>query len=394
MLMAISVGAIVANIYYAQPLLANIAHDFSARVTAMGVVAMLTQIGAATGMLCFVPLGDKYNRRSLIFGLLLACSLLLGAVALAPNIYLLAIASFGVGATASAVHVIVPFAAHLAPPLERGRVVGIVMSGLLLGILTARTFSGFVGSWLGWRAVYWISALAMLVLAGVLRTQLPDIPASQVISFPDLARSLVRLVRQHSELRRAAFSGAMLFASFSVFWTTIVFRLAAPPYHYGASVAGLFGLVGAAGAGAAPLVGRLADKRGPKVVVLLGILITMVSFVVLMFGASSLPILILGVVLLDLGVQSSQVANQTRIYAIDANARSRLNTVYMFTYFCGGAFGSALAAICWTAGRWNAVCLLGLVFLVLALSVSVRYRQPFASRGPLPREAYGSSASK
>jgi predicted MFS family arabinose efflux permease len=296
MLMAISVGAIVANIYYAQPLLANIAHDFSARVTAMGVVAMLTQIGAATGMLCFVPLGDKYNRRSLIFGLLLACSLLLGAVALAPNIYLLAIASFGVGATASAVHVIVPFAAHLAPPLERGRVVGIVMSGLLLGILTARTFSGFVGSWLGWRAVYWISALAMLVLAGVLRTQLPDIPASQVISFPDLARSLVRLVRQHSELRRAAFSGAMLFASFSVFWTTIVFRLAAPPYHYGASVAGLFGLVGAAGAGAAPLVGRLADKRGPKVVVLLGILITMVSFVVLMFGASSLPVLILGVV--------------------------------------------------------------------------------------------------
>jgi len=169
MLMAISVGAIVANIYYAQPLLANIAHDFSARVTAMGVVAMLTQIGAATGMLCFVPLGDKYNRRSLIFGLLLACSLLLGAVALAPNIYLLAIASFGVGATASAVHVIVPFAAHLAPPLERGRVVGIVMSGLLLGILTARTFSGFVGSWLGWRAVYWISALAMLVLAGVLK---------------------------------------------------------------------------------------------------------------------------------------------------------------------------------------------------------------------------------
>jgi predicted MFS family arabinose efflux permease len=373
--MAISVGAIVANIYYAQPLLANIARDFSARVTAMGVVAMLTQIGTATGMLCFVPLGDKYNRRSLIFGLLLACSLLLGAVALAPNIYLLAIASFGVGATASAVHVIVPFAAHLSPEFERGRVVGIVMSGLLLGILMARTFSGFVGTWLGWRAVYWISAAGMLVLAGILRTQLPDSPASQVISFPDLARSLVRLVRQHSELRRAAFSGAMLFASFSVFWTTIVFRLAAPPYHYGASVAGLFGLVGAAGAGAAPLVGRLADKRGPRVVVLIGILITILSFVVLMFGAASLPVLILGVVLLDLGVQSSQVANQTRIYAIDASARSRLNTVYMFTYFCGGALGSYLATICWSAGGWDAVCLLGLGFLLLALSVSVGYRQ-------------------
>jgi predicted MFS family arabinose efflux permease len=333
-------------------------------------------------MLCFVPLGDKYNRRSLIFGLLLACSLLLGAVALAPNIYLLAIASFGVGATASAVHVIVPFAAHLSQPFERGRVVGIVMSGLLLGILTARTFSGLVGSWLGWRAVYWISATGMLVLAGVLRTQLPDSPASQAISFPDLARSLVRLVRQQSELRRAAFSGAMLFASFSVFWTTIVFRLAAPPYHYGASVAGLFGLVGAAGAGAAPLVGRLADKRGPRVVVLAGILITILSFVVLMFGAARLPVLILGVVLLDLGVQSSQVANQTRIYAIDANARSRLNTVYMFTYFCGGALGSYLAAICWSAGGWSAVCLLGLGFLLPALSVSVGYRQPIGIGGP------------
>jgi predicted MFS family arabinose efflux permease len=392
--MAISVGAIVANIYYAQPLLANIARDFSARVTAMGVVAMLTQIGTATGMLCFVPLGDKYNRRSLIFGLLLACSLLLGAVAMAPNIYLLALASFGVGATASAVHVIVPFAAHLSPEFERGRVVGTVMSGLLLGILTARTFSGFVGSWLGWRAVYWISAGAMLLLAAVLRTQLPDSPATHVISFPELAQSLVRLVRQHSELRRAAFSGAMLFASFSVFWTTIVFRLAAPPYHYGASVAGLFGLVGAAGAGAAPLVGRLADKRGPQVVVLLGILITILSFVVLRFGATSLPVLIVGVVLLDLGVQSSQVANQTRIYAIDANARSRLNTVYMFCYFCGGATGSALAAICWSAGGWNEVCLLGLGFLLLALSVSARYRRPYALRGPVPSEAYGSAASE
>jgi MFS family permease len=135
--------------------------------------------------------------------------------------------------------------------------------------------------------------------------------------------------------------------------------------------------VGAAGAGAAPIVGRLADKRGPRIVVLLGILITILSFGVLMLGAASLPVLVLGVVLLDLGVQSSQVANQTRIYAIDASARSRLNTVYMFTYFCGGATGSALAAICWSAGGWNAVCLLGLGFLVLALSVSVGYRHAF-----------------
>jgi predicted MFS family arabinose efflux permease len=371
-LMAISVGVIVANIYYAQPLLANIAHDFSAHVTTMGLIAMLTQIGTATGMLCFVPLGDKYNRRTLICGLLLASSFLLVGVAVAPNLFLLGAASFGVGAAASAVHVIVPFAAHLSPPQQRGRVVGTVLSGLLLGILTARSFSGFVGSWLGWRAVYWIAAIMMLLLAALLRSQLPNSVPQQALSWPEMARSIAGLLAKYRQLRKAAFSGAMLFASFSAFWTTLAFLLAAPPYHYGASVAGLFGLVGAAGAAAAPFVGRFADSRGPGIAVLLGILITIFSFFVLMFGASSMTALIGGVVLIDLGVQSGQVANQTRIYALDANARSRLNSVYMFCYFCGGALGSSLAAVCWSVGGWIAVCLLGLAFLLLALSVSFK----------------------
>jgi len=386
-LMAISVGVIVANIYYAQPLLANIARDFSARVTTMGVIAMLTQVGTATGMLCFVPLGDKYNRRTLIFGLLIASSLLLSAVALAPNILLLGVASFGVGAAASAVHLIVPFAAHLSPPSQRGRVVGTVLSGLLLGILTARSFSGFVGSWLGWRAVYWIAAIAILVLAAILRTQLPDSRPEHVISWPALVRSMAGLIRQYSELRQAAFSGAMLFGSFSAFWTTIVFLLAAPPYHYGPSVAGLFGLVGAAGAGIAPIVGRFADRRGPRLAVLIGILITIFAFIVLLFGARSLAALIGGVILLDLGVQAGHVANQTRIYALDARARSRLNTVYMFCYFCGGALGSSLAALCWTAGRWNEVCLLGLGFLSLALGSYALSSKRQDKAGRLPSQS-------
>jgi predicted MFS family arabinose efflux permease len=371
-LMALSVGVIVANIYYVQPLLAAMAHTFSVSAGMIGLVAMLTQVGTAIGILIFVPLGDSHDRRALLTTLLLGACVALCGVATARNLIWVSIASFAVGACGAAVHVIVPFAAQLAPENSRGRVLGTVFSGLLIGILLARTFSGVVASLFGWRSVYVIAALAMLALTLLLRARLPKVAPQSNLRWPALMRSLLDLVRDHPALRESAFLGAALLCVFSAFWTTLVFLLQTPPYHYGSSVAGLFGLVGAAGALCAPLVGRFADRRGPRFTILLALLTTLASFLLLGALGKMMAGLILGVILLDVGVQSGHVANQTRIYALDANARSRLNTVYMFCYFSGGSIGSWLGAICWEYKGWMAVCGLGIAVLVVALLVFAR----------------------
>src|SRR5277367_2027669 len=377
--MALSVGAIVANIYYVQPLLAAMARTFSVSVGMIGLVAMLTQVGTAIGMLIFVPLGDSRDRRALLTALLSGASVALCGVATARNLIWVSIASFAVGACGAAVHVIVPFAAQLAPENSRGRVLGTVFSGLLLGILLARTFSGVVASFFGWRSVYVIAALGMVALL-LLRARLPTVAPQSDLSWPALMRSLVDLVRDHPALRESAFLGAALLFVFSAFWTTLVFLLQTPPYHFGSSVAGLFGLVGAAGALCAPLVGRFADRRGPQFTILLALLTTLASFLLLGALGKLMAGLIIGVILLDVGVQSGHVANQTRIYALDPKARSRLNTVYMFCYFSGGSIGSWLGAICWAYAGWTAVCAFGIAVLVVALLVFARN---FKNRGAL-----------
>jgi predicted MFS family arabinose efflux permease len=299
-----------------------------------------------------------------------ACVSLCGA-AVAPSLAWLGVASLAVGATASAVHVLVPFAATLAPENSRGRVVGIVLSGLLMGILLARTFSGFLGSLFGWRSVFWTAAIFMLILAVGLHARLPRNRPEHSLSWFELMRSIFGLVRKHAELRESAFIGAMLFCAFSVFWTTLVFFLRIPPYHYGPSVAGSFGLIGAAGAAGAPVVGQLADRHGPRRTVSIAIWVAIASFLILGQFGHTLPGLILGVALLDLGVQAGHVSNQARIYAIDPAARSRLNTVYMFCYFVGGAVGSSAGPVLLAAYGWTAVCAFATAVLACALAMAL-----------------------
>jgi predicted MFS family arabinose efflux permease len=379
-LLAFSVGVIVANIYYVQPLLATMAQTFSVSAGMIGLVAMLTQVGTALGMLVFVPLGDSRDRRALLTALLVGAAVALCGVATARNLIWVSIASFAVGLCGAAVHIIVPFAAQLAPEESRGQVLGTVFSGLLIGILLARTFSGVVASFFGWRTVYGIAAFAMLGLLLLLRAQLPRLAPQNSLSWPVLMRSLLNLVRDHPALRESAFLGAALLCVFSAFWTTLVFLLQTPPYHYGSSVAGLFGLVGAAGALCAPLVGRFADRRGPRFTILLALLTTLASFLLLGAFGKIMAGLIAGVILLDVGVQSGHVANQTRIYALDPAARSRLNTVYMFCYFTGGSIGAWLGAICWAYKGWPAVCAFGVAVLAIAVLVFARN---FKTRGAL-----------
>jgi predicted MFS family arabinose efflux permease len=365
--MAASTGVVVANIYYIQPLLAIIARVFGLSSTEAGAIAMTSQIGTCLGMLLFVPLGDSHERRSLITWMLAGAVIALGLTAVARNGLWLALACFGVGMMGATVHLFVPFAAHLAPAQERGRVVGSVFSGILLGVLLARTFSGFVGAHLGWRAVYAIAAVLMLFVCGFVQFFLPRSEPTAQLPYFSLLKSTVTLVREHAALRESALFGASAFCCFSAFWTTLVFLLEQAPYHYRypAQAAGLLGLVGAAGAAGAPVVGRLADKRGARFTIGFSLILLFVSYVVLGLTGKVLIGLIAGVLLMDFGTQACHVSNQTRIYGLAADARSRLNMFYMVCYFAGGAAGSILGAYSWKLYGWGGVC--GFCALVVAL---------------------------
>jgi predicted MFS family arabinose efflux permease len=373
-LMAASTGLIVAGIYYIQPLLADIAREFGISAARVAVVAMMTQIGTASGMLFFVPLGDKYERRALITTLLAAATVALALVALARNVVWLAAASFAVGATAATVQIIVPFAAHLAPERERGRIVGTVLGGLLVGILLARTFSGVLGARFGWRAVYAVGAAAMLGLATLLRFALPASRPAEPVAWRELMYSIAQLVREQRVLRESALIAGILFFSFTSLWTTIVFVLRTPPYHYGTSAAGVFGLLGAGSAAAAPIVGRLSDRHGPERAILVAIVTALAGYALLFLFGRSFAGLVLAIVLIDVGVQAGHVANQSRIYALIPTARSRLNTFYMVSFFIGGSAGSYLGPLGWNLGGWMGFCACPLAALVFATGY-------FASRG-------------
>ncbi|WNG18503.1 MFS transporter [Cystobacter fuscus] len=358
-LMALASGLAVANLYYHQPLLGDIGRTFQASDRAVGLVATVSQVGYALGLLLIVPLGDSLERRRVIVLMTLLVGLALTGVALAPNLPTLVLASGLVGVTTVVPQLLVPFAAHLAAPEQRGRVVGQVMSGLLIGILLSRTAAGLVGVQFGWRSMFWFAAGLMLVLAGGLRLTLPHQPASTSWSYPALLRSLVVLVREEPVLRLHSLLGALTFGAFSAFWSTLALHLHALPQHYGARVAGLFGVVGVAGAIAAPLVGRYSDTRGDRRINAFSLGVLLVSFVVLGVAGQWLWGIALGVILLDLGAQANHISNQARVYALRPEARSRLNTVYMVTYFVGGALGAWLGSLAWSNLGWTGVCAVG-----------------------------------
>jgi predicted MFS family arabinose efflux permease len=382
--MAAASAVSVANIYYCQPLLSRIGQSFGAPESATGFIPMWTQAGTALGMLAFVPLGDMFPRRTLIVLMCCAAAVTVSALAFAPTLALVSVASFALGLTTIVPHLILPFAAKLAEPERRGQVVGTVLSGLLLGILLARVVSGFVGDLFGWRAMYRIAGAAMFALAIALRYALPRDRPEQGLRYRELARSIAQLAWTQPVLRQAALIGGMLFGAFSSFWATLIFFVATPPYHYGPRVAGAFGIVGAVGVLFAPWAGRLTDRKGPAFTVALAVLTAIASYAVFYFFGRGFWGLVAGVILLDLGVQAGHVANQTRIYALIPEARSRLNTVYMVTYFVGGALGSALGAYGWSRWGWTGVCAAGAAQLVVALLVAVR--------APLVRRPTGHTA--
>ncbi|MFD1991842.1 MFS transporter [Paenibacillus nicotianae] len=368
-IMAIASGLAVANLYYNQPLLADMATSFGISRDQAGYISTFTQIGYALGMLLFVPLGDIRERRKLISTLLILVTISLLGAAASTHIVWMYIASFAIGLTTVVPQILVPFSAQLATPEQRGKVIGTVMSGLLFGILLARTISGLIGGTWGWRWMYGIAAIMMFVLFLVLRRKLPHVEPLMKSTYSELLVSIGGLIRQYAVLREGALIGALNFASFSVFWTSLSFYLEGEPYHYSSQIAGLFGLVGVVGALGAPIVGRIADRIQPKWIIGAMIVVTLISFAFFGWLGGTLIGLMIGIVLLDLGVQGAQVSNQARIYALNDSARSRLNTVLMVSTFVGGAIGSSVSSYMWKIGGWSAVSLSGGVFMLLSLLV-------------------------
>ncbi|WP_433300362.1 MFS transporter [Actinoplanes sp. CA-030573] len=380
-LLALACGLTVANLYYSQPLLDLIAGNFGVSQGAATVVVTLTQIGYALGLLLLLPLGDLVENRRLTTRLLggTAAALLLAAICPAYPLFLAF--SVLIGVTSVVAQILVPFAAHLAPEEERGAIVGKVMGGLLLGILLARTVSSFVSGLWGWRAIYFISAALMIVLAVALWRLLPPRAPSHTAGYRSLLRSVWDLALAEPALRRRAACQGLLFGAFSAYWTAIAYELIGEHGLSQAQIA-IFALVGAGGAAAAPIAGKIAD-RGYGAVASGGALALAAAMAVLA-AAGHRSVLVLGLagVLLDFAVQAHQVMSQHEIYALRADARARINTVFMTTVFTCGAISSALTGVLHHRYGWTGACILAACCATTGLLVwaVARWRSPARAR--------------
>ena len=368
-LMAMATGVAVASNYYAQPLLHTIAGQFGISNGAAGAVVTVAQLSYALGLLLLVPLGDVFERKKLIVVMTLLSAAGMVLTALASNLALVLLGTALTGMFSVVAQILLPFSATLAAPEERGKVVGHVMTGLLLGILLARTVAGYLSAIGGWQTVYWFGAAMMCVTALALARALPRYHQPAGLPYPRLLMSVLHLLLDEPVLRMRALLGALVFAVFSILWTSISFLLSAAPYHYDDGTIGLFGLVGAAGALAASQVGRLADRGKAGLATSIGLALMLLSWLPLAFSEHSLAALLFGVLLLDLVAQAVHVTNLSVISHLHGAARNRLTSGYMTCYFLGGAAGSMLSTFLYGRGGWPAVAVSGALLSALGLII-------------------------
>lgn len=369
MLMAVATGLAVASNYYPQPLLETIARAFSLSVNQAGFIVTVAQLGYACGLMFIVPLGDMFERRNLIVLMTLLSAAGLLITAMAPTLTIMLVGTALTGLFSVVAQILVPLAATLAEPERRGKVVGLIMSGLLLGILLARTVAGALATLGGWRTVYWVASALMIIMALVLWRKLPKHQQHTDLNYPQLLKSIFTLFIHTPVLRTRALLGMFCFANFSILWTSMAFLLAGPAYHYSEGVIGLFGLVGAAGALAATRAGHLADKGKAHLTTTAGLVLLLLSWAAIAYGQHSVISLIVGIIVLDLSVQGVHITNQSVIYKSMPEARNRLTAGYMTTYFIGGAVGSLVSASAYQTAGWYGVSVAGTIMCVLNLLV-------------------------
>lgn len=378
LLFAVAGGAAVGNLYWAQPLLDLIADDLHASTTTAGWLITATQLGYAAGILLLVPLGDVLNRRLLVPMMLLCSAAALVACAVAPSIGVLLTAITVLGLTTVAGQILTPLAGDLADDTNRGHVVGTVVSGILTGILVSRTISGLVADAAGWRAVYALAAVAAVGFAVLLYRAIPPLVPKTRMAYPALIASVAAVVVQHRAVRWTLALGATGFAAFTMFWTALTFLLSGPPFNYPASVIGLFGLAGLAGAIAAQRSGRLHDRGWSLPATGAAWAVVLASFLVALLTGHTVVGILIVVIVIDIALQAVGILNQLRVFAVSHEARSRLNTAFVTSNFIGGAIGSAAATVLWSAGGWTAVATAGAALSVVALALWAAGR-----RGPL-----------
>lgn len=362
LLLAAGAGLAAATLYYSQPMLGVLAGEFNASATAIGWVPTLTQLGYALGLILLAPLGDRFDRRRIILAKTAVLCLALLLAAAAPSIVLLLVASLAIGVSATLAQDIVPAAATLAAESSRGKTVGTVMTGLLLGILLSRVVSGFVAEHAGWRSVFVMAAVTIALLGVALWRGLPRFIPTTQMPYLALMASLFTLLQRYAGLRRAALAQGLLHLAFSAFWSTLAVMLHAAPFYLGSAAAGAFGLAGAAGALAAPLAGKVSDRKGPEMVTRVGAGLVVVAFITMAIssrdGGGPLWMIAVGALVFDLGVQATLIAHQSIVYSLEPAARSRLNAVLMGSMFIGMATGAWLGSQALVQFGWTGVCAL------------------------------------
>jgi predicted MFS family arabinose efflux permease len=368
-MMAIIAGAVITNIYCTQPILPLIKASLGVDLATVDLVAAAALLGFATGLALLLPLGDRFDRRKLVLGQIAFACIFAIAAAISPGIWALIAASFGLGIVSCVPQQLVPFAAVMSAPHQRGRNVGTVVSGIMVGILLGRTIAGVVGSAYGWRAVYGMEAAFMVPVWFAAATLLPRGVPSTNLSYGRLLASLWPLARDHRPIRESMIIQALLWACFNAFWVNLAALLASGPWHLGSAWAGGFGIIGAAGAFAASLGGHISDRRGARHVVGLSIGIVTLGYLLLAGANSSLALLVIGVIVLDIGVQAGLVSNQTRAFAVDQKAQGRINSLYMTATFFGGAVGATVSGWLMTRFGWTGIVAFGVALGLIAAAI-------------------------
>ena len=377
-LMAFAIGVTIASNYYAQPLLHSITHDLNIAVEHAGSIIMAAQFSYAVGLLFITPLGDKFERKHLIIILMVLSTCGLIVSALSKNLWMLIIGTSMTGLFSTVAQVLIPFAATLAKPEHRGKIVGTLMSGMLLGILLGRAFAGAISTIADWHYVYWIATGIMVIVTLLLSISLPTYRSTININYFQLLWSISSLYKQEPILRIRSLLAVISFALFSLLWTPLAFLLSNDPYHYSDFIIGLFGIAGAAGALGSPIVGKLSDKGKGWLATTIGLCLLLLSWLPLSFAQCSIIALILGVVILDFSVQVTHVSNMSAIYQIRPEARSRMNTGYMVCYFIGGMLGSVGSTYLFSHYGWIAIVVSGTILGLIGIICWLFYTKTYS----------------